>query len=171
MVVPKKSTSNEHAKFIPFWHSVSTKPTILGRAKQPMRIQLDECNNVGQTSEVRKYCVISLSSKSVSICIDSILTEWNPLWSIAQLGHNYDAEEWKMFHTWGLFVIKARTELFYRPHPVGGNLCISPCRNKTALFRATYIFVEEFATIELMCLAYFRQQSKTDQIISLTSPY
>ena len=29
-----------------------------------------------------------------------------------------------MFHTWGLFVIKARTELFYRPHPIGGNLCI-----------------------------------------------
>ena len=57
-----------------------------------------------------------------------------------------------MFHTWGLFVIKARTELFYRPHPVGGNLCI---RNKTALFRATHIVVEEFATIELMCLAYF----------------
>ena len=39
------------------------------------------------------------------------------------------------------------------------------------LFRATHIFVEEFATIELMCLAYFPQQSKTDQIISLTSPY
>ena len=75
MVVPKKSPANEHVKFIPFWHSISTKPTILGHAKQPMRIQLDECNNVGQTSEVRKYCVISLSSKSVSICIDSILTE------------------------------------------------------------------------------------------------
>ena len=75
MVVPKKLTANDHAKFIPFWHSISTKPTILGHAKQPMRIQLDECNNVGQTSEVRKYCVISLSSKSVSICIDSILTE------------------------------------------------------------------------------------------------
>ena len=61
MVVPKKSTEYDHAKFIPFWHYVSTKPTILGRAKQPMRIHLDECNNVGQTSEVRKYCVISLS--------------------------------------------------------------------------------------------------------------
>ena len=61
----KKSTANDLAKFIPFCHSVSTKPTILGRTKQPMRMQLDECNNVGQTSEVRKYCVISLSSKSV----------------------------------------------------------------------------------------------------------
>ena len=49
MVVPKKSTSNDYAKFIPFWPSVSTIPTILGRVKQPMRIQLDECNNVGQT--------------------------------------------------------------------------------------------------------------------------
>ena len=43
------STSNDHAKFIPFWPSVSTIPTILGSAKQPMRMQLDECNNVGQT--------------------------------------------------------------------------------------------------------------------------
>ena len=52
MVVPKKLTAYDHAKFIPFWHSVSTIPTILGRAKQPMRMQQDECNNVGQTSEV-----------------------------------------------------------------------------------------------------------------------
>ena len=72
-----------------------------------------------------------------------------------------------MFHTWGLFEIKARTELFYRPHPVGGNRC----RNKTALFRATHIFVKEFTTIELMCLAYFPQESKIDQFRSLTSPY
>ena len=45
------------------------------RAKQPMRIQLDKCDNVGQISELRIYCVILVSSKSVSLCIDSILTE------------------------------------------------------------------------------------------------
>ena len=116
-VIPKTSTANDHAQFIPFWCPISTIPTIFFHANQPMRIQLDEWDNVGRTSEVRKYCVISLSSKAVSICIDIILTEWNPLWNIAQVGHKYDAEEWKMFHTWGLFDIKARTELFYRPHP------------------------------------------------------
>ena len=111
MVVTKKMAAYDHAKFISFWHSVSTMPTILGCTKQPMRMQLDECNNIGQTSEVRKYCVISLSSKSVSICIDSILTQWNPLRSIAQLGHNYDAEEWTIFHTW--FFLSLRRPLSY----------------------------------------------------------
>ena len=53
----KKVNGTRSCKIHTILLSVSTIPTILGRAKQPMRIQLDECNNIGQTSEVRKYCV------------------------------------------------------------------------------------------------------------------
>ena len=53
LVVPKKSTANDHAKFIPFWHSVSTKPTVLGYAKQPMRIQL--WTNAIMSDRLQKY--------------------------------------------------------------------------------------------------------------------
>ena len=51
--------------------------------------------------------------------------------------------------------LKRRLSCFIAHNPVGGKRCISRCRNKTTLFRATHILVEEFTTIELMCLAYF----------------